>query len=438
MGGTDDSSRHASSESSASGAKDHQAGVPTIGELRHTARGDAFENLGLGDDSFAPRHGNSKGCRVHLRPTLDSVQRRMSGASTRISARLALGALIAAAMGFGASTANAQVLLPGVDPGPIPSPNCGSLTQFEGEPVLPPVRVQEPAAAPVHGAERQVEHPRRRLPVRHQHGGRPARPRDRPTPPLRPRVRLDHLRQQGRIVSVCVGLDRPVLSMLDPKTLVPMATLDLPPRPPGVAASPTSPAAATSTSTTATGSSPRPASAMSSSSPRPTSPASASPRTSTSAASSPPTTRSSRPCPTGRAGSGSPRPRARSVGSSQDRQGPQEGAEGAHRQLLRGRREGLRLHGHRRRPLPAQGAKGQGQVLWRRGYPNTGETKPGQTQAGSGTTPTLMAGGRLVAITDNADPMHVMAFRRAVDPQKKRLVCKGACSARAPARPTRA
>ena len=68
--------------------------------------------------------------------------------------------------------------------------------------------------------------------------------------------------------------------------------------------------------------------------------------------------------------------------------------------------------------------KGKVKVLWRRGYPNTGTTKPGQTQAGSGTTPTLMAGGRLVAITDNADPIHVMAFRRAVDPQKKRLVCK--------------
>ena len=50
--------------------------------------------------------------------------------------------------------------------------------------------------------------------------------------------------------------------------------------------------------------------------------------------------------------------------------------------------------------------------------------KPGQTQAGSGTTPTLMAGGRLVAITDNADPMHVLAFRRAVHPSKSRLVCK--------------
>lgn len=51
-------------------------------------------------------------------------------------------------------------------------------------------------------------------------------------------------------------------------------------------------------------------------------------------------------------------------------------------------------------------------------YDNTGETKPGQTQAGSGTTPTLMA-RRLVAITDNADPMNVVVYTRA-----GREVCK--------------
>ena len=50
--------------------------------------------------------------------------------------------------------------------------------------------------------------------------------------------------------------------------------------------------------------------------------------------------------------------------------------------------------------------------------------KPGQTQAGSGTTPTLLAGGKLVAITDNADPINVLAFQRAVRPHGKRLVCK--------------
>ena len=68
--------------------------------------------------------------------------------------------------------------------------------------------------------------------------------------------------------------------------------------------------------------------------------------------------------------------------------------------------------------------RGKVKTQWRREYPNTGETKPGQTQAGSGTTPTLLARGRLVAITDNADPVHVMAFRRAVHPRKRRKVCR--------------
>jgi len=55
--------------------------------------------------------------------------------------------------------------------------------------------------------------------------------------------------------------------------------------------------------------------------------------------------------------------------------------------------------------------RGKVRTVWRRPYPNTGETKPGQTQAGSGTTPTLI-GRRNVAITDNADPMHVVVYRR--------------------------
>lgn len=50
-------------------------------------------------------------------------------------------------------------------------------------------------------------------------------------------------------------------------------------------------------------------------------------------------------------------------------------------------------------------------TVWRRPYANTGEMKPGQTQAGSGTTPTLIA-KRNVAITDNADPMRVVVYRR--------------------------
>jgi hypothetical protein len=69
-------------------------------------------------------------------------------------------------------------------------------------------------------------------------------------------------------------------------------------------------------------------------------------------------------------------------------------------------------------------ASGRVRIQWRREYANDGTIKPGQTQAGSGTTPTLLAGGRLVAITDNADPLHVLAFKRAVDPRGRRLACR--------------
>jgi hypothetical protein len=59
------------------------------------------------------------------------------------------------------------------------------------------------------------------------------------------------------------------------------------------------------------------------------------------------------------------------------------------------------------------GPNGAPQVSWRVVYPNSGIHKPGQSDAGSGTTPTLM-GGKWVAITDNADPMNVVVYRRAI------------------------
>jgi hypothetical protein len=51
-------------------------------------------------------------------------------------------------------------------------------------------------------------------------------------------------------------------------------------------------------------------------------------------------------------------------------------------------------------------------VIWRSTYPNTGITKPGQFNAGTGTTPTVMQNG-YVAIADNADPMDVVVYRTA-------------------------
>ena len=67
--------------------------------------------------------------------------------------------------------------------------------------------------------------------------------------------------------------------------------------------------------------------------------------------------------------------------------------------------------------------RGVPQVTWREVYENTGETKPGQTQAGSGTTPTLM-GSQHVAITDNADPMNVVVYKRKPQVNGNRQVCE--------------
>ena len=64
-------------------------------------------------------------------------------------------------------------------------------------------------------------------------------------------------------------------------------------------------------------------------------------------------------------------------------------------------------------------------VVWSSVYQNVGIKKPGQFNAGSGTTPTLMSGG-YVAITDNADPMNVVVYRRATTlrPGQTRVVCE--------------
>ena len=57
------------------------------------------------------------------------------------------------------------------------------------------------------------------------------------------------------------------------------------------------------------------------------------------------------------------------------------------------------------------GSDGAPVATWRKVYENTGEQKPGQVSAGSGTTPTLHGDG-WVSITDNADPMNVVVYRR--------------------------
>jgi hypothetical protein len=67
-------------------------------------------------------------------------------------------------------------------------------------------------------------------------------------------------------------------------------------------------------------------------------------------------------------------------------------------------------------------ADGSPHVPWRETYANIGIVKPGQTEDGSGTTPNLM-GSAYVAITDNADPMDVVVYRRAKKTSTSRLVC---------------
>jgi hypothetical protein len=56
------------------------------------------------------------------------------------------------------------------------------------------------------------------------------------------------------------------------------------------------------------------------------------------------------------------------------------------------------------------GPGGEPVSSWRSTYPNDGTSKPGQTEIGSGTTPTIT--GPYVAITDNADPIDIVVYRR--------------------------
>lgn len=68
-------------------------------------------------------------------------------------------------------------------------------------------------------------------------------------------------------------------------------------------------------------------------------------------------------------------------------------------------------------------SRGRPQVTWREPYDAGTRVKPGQTDIGTGTTPTLM-GKNYVTISDNADPrMHVLVFQRRKTVSGSRLVC---------------
>ena len=79
--------------------------------------------------------------------------------------------------------------------------------------------------------------------------------------------------------------------------------------------------------------------------------------------------------------------------------------------------------------------RGWPRVAWKVRYRNSGIVKPGQAEAGSGTTPTLMKGG-YVAITDNADPMNVVVYRtrRLKGEAASSARCRSSTRARAPPR----
>ena len=72
------------------------------------------------------------------------------------------------------------------------------------------------------------------------------------------------------------------------------------------------------------------------------------------------------------------------------------------------------------------GRRGRPRVTWRRRYDAGTRQKPGQSQFGSGTTPTVIRRGsrHYVAITDNADPrMHVLVFHAGRRGPGRRPVC---------------
>jgi hypothetical protein len=72
-------------------------------------------------------------------------------------------------------------------------------------------------------------------------------------------------------------------------------------------------------------------------------------------------------------------------------------------------KKGVYVATNRRMLALHAGKDGTPVVTWSKTYKNSGQFKPGQFDDGTGTTPTVLPGG-YVAITDNADPMDVVAY----------------------------
>ena len=89
-------------------------------------------------------------------------------------------------------------------------------------------------------------------------------------------------------------------------------------------------------------------------------------------------------------------------------------------------RAGLYIASDKRMYRFNAGADNRPVVDWKLRYKNSGIHKPGQVDAGTGTTPTVFNHGRYVTITDNADPMNVVVYRTAKRLRRgvRRVVCE--------------
>ncbi len=91
---------------------------------------------------------------------------------------------------------------------------------------------------------------------------------------------------------------------------------------------------------------------------------------------------------------------------------------GAAGRRARGSSAGVYIATNRKLYRFTAGRHGKPKITWQVRYPNSHQSKPGQVDDGTGTTPTVMQGG-YVNITDNADPMDVVVYRTAVKPTRR-------------------
>jgi hypothetical protein len=349
--------------------------------------------------------------------------------------RAGILALAAAATLAPAGPARAQTA--GVTPMPIPQgPMAGSITPFTGsaahlDPFFLPRAPRNPFMAPnglsnIHDDGYQTDTYRWSGPLGR---GTSAKSAFYVAPTVSRECASITFDRRGRLVTICVGLDRPVIAIIDPKTLEPLATFDLPPREPGGGGNPFTDfsgggyfyldrhdravAPTTTRHIYVVGETAGPGLAL---------------RRDydlTGVVPSGDKIISALPDWHGRIWFASTEGR---VGWVNRRTGK------AHARSLRspiGNSFAVDELGAvyvvtDRALYRLEARHGRVRVVWRHGYPNDGTVKPGQTQAGSGTTPTLIAHGRFVAITDNADPVHINVFQRRAHPHGSRVVCRRA------------